>query len=223
MPYRHSIDELFRESLERLDPSRLAGGGAVTAHGDAHNANVWVERRDGPSRLVLFDPAFAGEHVPALLADVKATFHNVFAHPLWLYHPAEADARYRVDVSLDAECIVVAHDWTLAPLRRAFLGAKIEHVWRPLVAALRARALLPDDWTRIVRCALFCCPTLVMNLRAGAPHGATAGRSPAISALSFAIAVMAGSEPAAGAQDPFSTFLAAIAPETDAQTQPPLR
>ncbi len=57
--------------------------------------------------------------------------------------------------------------------------------------------------------ALFSCPTLVMNLRAGAAHGATAGRSPAIAALSFAIAVMAGSEPAGGA-DAFSRFIDAI-------------
>jgi hypothetical protein len=53
-----------------------------------------------------------------------------------------------------------------------------------------------------------------MNLRADAPHGATAGRSPGISALSFAIAVMAGSEPVSEANDPFSAFLAAIAPQT---------
>jgi hypothetical protein len=216
VPYRYSLDELFHESLERLAPSRLAASGAVTAHGDAHNANVWVERRDGMSRLVLFDPAFAGEHVPALLADVKATFHNVFAHPLWLYHPAEAAARYRVDVSVGDGAIAIAHDWAPTPLRRAFLRAKVEHVWRPLVAALRASDLLPRDWTRIVRCALFCCPTLVMNLRADAPHGATPGRSPAISALSFAIAVMAGSEPASEATDPFTAFLAAIAPQTGA-------
>jgi hypothetical protein len=70
--------------------------------------------------------------------------------------------------------------------------------------------MLPDDWQRIVRSALFCCPILVMNLRAGAAHGATPGRSPAISALSFAIAVMAGSEPLNG-KDTFSQFIGGIA------------
>ena len=210
--YRHSVDALFRESLLRLEPGRLGACGGVIAHGDAHNANVWIEERDGAARLVLFDPAFAGSHVPALLADVKATFHNVFAHPFWLYHPAEADARYGVRLAVDGDVIDVEHDWDLPPLRRAFLDAKVELVWRPLLAALRDRRLLPEDWQRIVRLALFCCPTLVMSLRAGAAHGATAGRSPAVSALSFAIAVMAGSGPVAGL-DLFSRFLAAVAPE----------
>jgi hypothetical protein len=209
--YRRSLDDLFCESLVRLDPGRLGASGAVTAHGDAHNANVWIEQGDARPRLVLFDPAFAGEHVPALLADVKATFHNIFAHPFWLYHPAEADDRYKVTVSAVDGQAIVEHDWSLPPLRRGFLDAKVALVWRPLLAALRERGLLPDDWERVVRCALFCCPTLVMNLRAGAAHGATAGRSPAISALSFAISVMAGGEPVDG-EDVVSRFIADIAP-----------
>src|SRR5262245_42198823 len=79
--YRHSLRALFEESRERLQRARLAGNGAVVAHGDAHNANVWVEQAGG-MRLVFFDPAFAGHHIPALLAEIKATFHNIFAHPL---------------------------------------------------------------------------------------------------------------------------------------------
>jgi hypothetical protein len=209
--YSRTIDELFNDSLARLSPPTIAKCGGVIAHGDAHNANVWVERREERSRLVLFDPAFAGEHVPSLLADVKATFHNIFAHPFWLYHPAEADERLHVDVSLAGDCLVVEHDWKLASPRREFLVMKIELIWRPLLAALRDRGLLTTDWRRVVRLALFCCPTLVMSLRAGASHGATVGRSPKISALSFAIAVMAGCEPQRGA-DPFSTFLDEIAP-----------
>jgi hypothetical protein len=208
--YVDTLTGLFDASLARLAPKRLAGG-AVTAHGDAHNANVWIEERDGDARLVMFDPAFAGEHVPALLADVKATFHNVFAHPFWLYHPDEADRRFSVAISIADGRMVVDHDWDLTPLRRGFLDLKVEHVWRPLIAALADRRLLPSDWRRVVRLSLFCCPTLVMNLRAGAAHGATPGRSPAISALSFALSVMAGSEPDKGA-DPFSRFLDTIAP-----------
>ncbi|MCC6193636.1 MAG: hypothetical protein IT518_04130 [Burkholderiales bacterium] len=212
--YRHTLGELFAESLARLDPARL-GVAAVTGHGDAHNANVWVEDRDRDSRLVLFDPAFAGEHLPALLADVKATFHNIFAHPLWLYHPAQAEPRFHVEVALDQGRLIVEHDWALTPLREAFLRAKVDLVWRPLLAALRARGWLPDAWQRIVRCALFCCPTLVMNLRAGVGQGVAAGRSPALSALSFALAVMAGSEPDGGASDPFRRFVAAISPAAE--------
>jgi hypothetical protein len=209
--YPSTLAQLFEESRRVLDPGQLGASGAVVAHGDAHNANVWVEERGEAARLVLFDPAFAGEHVPALLADVKATFHNVFAHPLWLYHPGEADGRYEVTVAVTDKRIEVVHDWKLTPLRQAFLDAKIEFIWRPLLNTLATRGLLPVNWERIVRLALFCCPTLVMNLRAGASHGATAGRSPAIAALSFAIAVMAGCAPAAG-DDTFSRFLAAVAP-----------
>ena len=212
VPYRHTIAELFEESLVRLDPAFLGASGAVTAHGDAHNANVWVEERAESPRLVLFDPAFAGEHVPALLADIKATFHNVYAHRLWLYHPNEAESLFHVDVALQGGWIDVAHDWALTPLRQAFLSSKAENVCKPLLAALRDRGLLPGDWQRIVRCALFCCPTLVTNLRAGEPQGPIPGRSPAMSALSFSIAVIAGSEPGGAAQDPFARFIAAISP-----------
>jgi len=210
--YPSSLAELFSESLTFLDPARLATCGALTAHGDAHNANVWVERRAHAARLVLFDPAFAGEHVPALLADVKATFHNIFAHPFWLYHPAEAEPCFRVEAAPEPGRIVVEHDWALTPLRQGFLIAKVTHIWKPLLQALSERGLLPENWRRIVRLALFCCPTLVMNLLAGAPHGATPGRAPKISILSFAIAVMAGNEPKR-ASDVFSRFLDETAPE----------
>jgi len=212
--YRHTIGALFEESLIRLDPASLGTVGGLVAHGDAHNANVWVEEHDETRRLVLFDPAFAGEHVPALLADVKATFHNIYAHPLWLYHPSEAEALFGVEVSIANGWVVIEHDWAPTPLRRAFLESKIETVWTPLVAALRDRGLLPDDWERIVRCALFCCPTLVTNLRAGESQGPIPGRSSALSALSFAIAAMAGSEPEGGGTDPFTRFFAAISPRS---------
>lgn len=211
LDYRDTVAGLFADSVTCLAPGRLSSSGGVVAHGDAHNANVWIEEREAGARLVLFDPAFAGSHVPALLADIKATFHNVFAHPFWLYHPQEAEQRYQVVVRIRGDVVEIHHDWELSPLRRGFLNAKVVHVWRPLLKALQERKLLPDDWRRVVRLANFCCPTLVMTLCAGAAHGATAGRSPAISALSFAIAVMAGSEPVSGS-DIFTEFLEEIAP-----------
>jgi hypothetical protein len=207
--YRDTLQDLFRESVVRLAPSHLARGGAVVGHGDAHNANVWIEERNGSAKLVLFDPAFAGEHLPALLAEVKATFHNIFAHPFWLYHPAEADERFTLSAHTDGEVINIQHNWQLPALRAAFLDVKIREVWQPLMIALRSQGLLHDDWDRIVRTALFCCPTLVMNLAAGVPHGAAAGRSAKVSALSFAIAVMAGSRAEAGGV-PFSAFMTAL-------------
>ena len=45
------------------------------------------------------------------------------------------------------------------------------------------------DWERYVRLAMFCCPTLVMNLRAGADrHGETS------SLLGLSVAVTCGHE-----------------------------
>jgi hypothetical protein len=61
---------------------------------------------------------------------------------------------------------------------------------------------LPDDWEDTMRSALFCCPTLVMSQL---PGGA---RSPAISLLGLAIAVMCGSEPEGGRIDAVSELFA---------------
>lgn len=204
--YRHTLGALFAEALVRLRPDRLEGGG-VTAHGDAHNANVWYEARAGRSpRLALFDPAFAGSHVPALLAEVKTTFHNVFAHPLWLYEPEDATRRFRIEVQRDAGRLVVDTDWRPGPLREALLASKVTHVWRPLLRLLREKKLLADDWRRVVRLALFLCPTLVMSLRA-----ADGRHTPQTSALGLAVAVMMGSEPVAG-HDLVTDLLDAITP-----------
>jgi len=200
--YRRSLRDLFEESRERLQPARLAGYGAVVAHGDAHNANVWAEPTDGAPRLVFFDPAFAGRHIPALLAEIKATFHNIFAHPLWLYDAPIADRRFATAVTVAGDIVDVQTDWQLSPLRTAFLESKAALVWRPLLAALCQRGWLPDEWRQIVRCALFCCPTLVMDLRAGGG----ADHTPATSAIGLAVAIMMGSEPETGS-DPLSVAL----------------
>ena len=57
------------------------------------------------------------------------------------------------------------------------------------------------------RLALFLCPTLVMNLRAGATtHTETS------SAIAFAVAVMVGSEPEAG-EDEMTAFLDVMDPD----------
>lgn len=202
--YRRTIGELFAAAGARLRPDLLADAGGVVAHGDAHNANVWYGK--GP-KLSFYDPAFAGESVPSLIAEAKATFHNVFAHPLWLYDPAEATRRFSATVRLDDAALAIDTDWALTPVRQALLAAKAELVWKPLLAALKARGLLPADWREVIRLALFLCPTLVMNLRAGAvTHTETS------SAIAFAVAVMAGSAPDAG-EDEMTAFLDAIAPD----------
>jgi hypothetical protein len=202
--YPATLDSLFSDALATLRPEAVNGYPAVVAHGDAHNANVWY----GADGLSWFDPAFAGRHVPALLAEIKPTFHNILAHPLWLYHSQEA--RLRAKARREGDVIVVEHDWALTPLRRAFLQSKAETYWRPVLAALRDRGMLPADWQRIMRLALFCCPTLVMNLSPGCGMG-SAIHTPATSLVGLSIAVMCGSAPTAG-EDALTVFFRAIAP-----------
>lgn len=213
VPYRRTLGELFKESLELLNPSSLADTPSgetpvVLGHGDAHNANVWVERDGEATRLVMFDPAFAGRHLPALLAEVKPTFHNIFAHPEWLYHPDEAATRYTANARWNGTTLEVTHDWSLTPLRRAFLESKTQLIWQPLLRALAKLdpQFASSSWERYLRCALFCCPTLVMNLCAGA-----ARHNPTSSLVGLSIAMMCGSEPVVG-EDLVSELMLAIAP-----------
>ena len=206
--YRDSIGELLERSLRLLSPARLTGG-AVIAHGDAHNANLWCEQRPGSApRLVMFDPAFAGRHVPALLAEIKATMHNNFAHPLWLYDADAAAGRYHAKVELRGGRIQVETDWSLSALRRRFLEIKSARIWRPLLAALRERGWLAPDWRETLRAALFCCPTLVMELRAGG----SGGHNPVSSAIGLATAVSLGSEPMTSSADAVTEFLDSVTP-----------
>jgi hypothetical protein len=204
--YRDSLGALFDAAFTVLGPSHFGGLG-VTAHGDAHNANVWFETDRQNPHLTMFDPAFAGEHVPALLAEVKATFHNIFAHPYWLYEPQVAAARFQVRAERRGDVLAIETDWALSALRTAFLERKADLLWRPLLAEMQARGQLPTDWRRQFKLALFCCPTLVMNLRAGA-----GAHNPVSSAIGLGIAVMMGSAPTEGAGDVLSAFLDTIEP-----------
>jgi len=209
--YPITLTEAFGAVQRRLDPAALGPGPAVTAHGDAHNANVWFEE-GAEDRLVLFDPAFAGLHLPALLAEVKATFHNALAHPFWLYEPDEAARRYQATVTVADGVISVETDWTPGPLRDAFLESKARRFWRPLLGELAARGWLAADWEATVRAALFACPTLVMDLTAGGRPGHnssghnSSGHNRTSSAIGFAVAIMCACPPESGS-DPVSRFL----------------
>jgi hypothetical protein len=204
--YRDTLESLFAAAAAALHPAALAGAGGVTAHGDAHNANVWFQQRGGAENaLALFDPAFAGAHVPTLLAEVKASFHNIFAHPFWLYDPATATAHFSAAARRRGDYLHIETDWRLSRIREDLLTIKMDHIWRPLLHLLHTRALLPPDWRRTIRLALFLCPTLVMNLRAGA-----GSHTPTSSAIALAAAVMAGSEPSE--PDMISVFLDGINP-----------
>jgi hypothetical protein len=206
--YGESIGDILERSRRLLTPAGMARFGAVTAHGDAHNANVWWEETAAGPRLLLFDPAFAGTHLPALLAEVKATFHNILAHPFWLYHPGDAARHFQARARIAGDIIDVETDWSLSPLRLGFLASKTERLWRPLLAALGRHALLPPDWRLTLRSALFACPTLVMDLAA---DGA-GGHNPVSSTIALSVAVMAGAEPEPGRSDPVRDLLDRIDP-----------
>lgn len=202
-----TFGEIFDAATDTLRPANLAASGGVTAHGDAHNANVWyVDGRPRP-HLTYFDPAFAGEHVPALLAEVKATFHNIFAHPFWLYDPDTAGERFRAEASFENGVLAIDTDWKLTPVREKLLDAKIDTFWKPFLAHLKARDMLPGNWEDVIRSALAMCPALVMNLRAGADRHNTVS-----SATGFHVTGLAGSRSLDG-RDVFSTFFERIAPK----------
>ncbi len=201
--YRETLGSLFTRAAERLAPARLADAGGITAHGDAHNANVW----DSAAGLVFYDPAFAGTNIPSLLAEVKSTFHNIYAHPFWLYEPDRAAAHFSATARREGERLLIDTDWAPTAIRRDLLAVKTQAFWQPWIATLAQRGLLPEDWREVLRLALFLCPALVMNLRAGA------GRHNRISsAIGFAVAVMAGSRPvgAPAAIDLTAKLLAAL-------------
>ncbi|NVN37418.1 hypothetical protein [Komagataeibacter swingsii] len=205
--YADTLRCMLERSIRLLSPRMLARSGGVTAHGDAHNANVWWE---GAGRsLTFFDPAFAGLHIPAIMAEVKATFHNIFAHADWLYHPHDLPVDTPTHACVMPDGILdVTLAWEMNDLRRAFLDSKAELLWRPLLAHMRATGHLPADWRATIRCGLFCCPTLVMDLCAGGAGGHT----PLSSLTGLSIAVMCGSEPVLPGRDVVSRFLDAIDP-----------
>jgi hypothetical protein len=205
--YGDTLSQIFDAAFQRLAPARLADSGGVTAHGDAHNANVWFEVQPDGADLRFFDPAFAGEHVPTLLAEIKPTFHNILAHPYWLYDAALASHTFNAEATYEDGCLIADFDWRLSPVREALLRTKADVMWQPLLVTLKQRGMLPDDWRNVIRLGLFLCPTLVMNLRAGA-----AGHNPTSSLIGLSISMMAGSEPVNGT-DVVADFLELIDPD----------
>lgn len=188
-----SFGQIFDNATRNLHPDNLADAGGFVAHGDAHNANVWFETNTAEPTLSYFDPAFAGENIPSLLAEAKATFHNVFAHPLWLYDSEEAATEFEANARYENGILFINTNWALSRVRERLLDIKIEHFWKPFLEHLKSRDMLPDTWQQTLRSALSMCPALVMNLRANADR-----HNPVSSAIAFSIIGLCGSEPEAG-------------------------
>lgn len=208
LEYRRSLREKFDLAHARYAPTATADAGGIVAHGDAHNANVWYERGAERDRLAFFDPAFAGDKVPALLAEVKSTFHNIFAHPFWLYNPELAAQHFTARVALQDKRLHIDTDWQPSPVRMDLLAVKSRHFWAPWLRHLQDRDMLPADWEDVIRIGLFLSPTLVMNLNASAAEGR---HNPTSSAIGLAVALAAGSSPVQG-QDMFTRFFDSIRP-----------
>ncbi|MEI8058077.1 MAG: hypothetical protein WCI29_11780 [Actinomycetes bacterium] len=196
--YGSTLLELVESAQVNMDPRGFAQQAVATAHGDDHHGNVWVIKGDEGTELRLFDPAFAGSGVPALLALIKPTFHNVFAHPNWLYHPGEIDLG-SIEVDQVAALVSLTDAIELSPLRRQVLDSIVSHAWIPLLSQLKSAGQLPPNWRQIVRSGLFLCPFLVTNL-------VSPDRPELVRILGLGHAVTMGSEPSSGT-DPLTEAL----------------
>ncbi len=199
--YSRTLGESFSESRRFLTPEHLALSAGLSGHGDAHNANVWCAPGDNGMELIYYDPAFAGDNIPALLSEIKTVFHNIFAHPDWLYHPEDADW-LQIEARQENGWLKITHNWQLTPLRNAFLQSKVDLVIVPLLKECARVGMLQSDWRQIMRLALFCCPTLVMNLTPNATF-----HTPRTGLLGFALAIMLAGEPEDGSRDVVTDFL----------------
>jgi hypothetical protein len=160
--YGETLGEIIANSKALLDPRKEKLVPTVVGHGDDHNGNKFFVN----GKFILFDPAFAGRQ-PALLSFVKATVHNTFLHPDWLYDPKKLEGKLEMSVSADGKNINITHNWELnrvAPTRLRILELYATEVWIPLLSEMKRRGWLPSYWKEYLRAAFFCCPFLVKNL-----------------------------------------------------------
>lgn len=157
-----TLGELVRQARESLHPARVTA--TVVGHGDAHFGNVFLAplpQAQGDLGYLYFDPAFAGHHAP-LLDIIKPLYHNVFA--TWMYFPEEVAHDLQLTVKHEGECIIVEHNYRLAPIRHELLRVKKQYLLQPLLAWLEKREELPEDWRAVLNLALMCCPLLTVDL-----------------------------------------------------------
>lgn len=160
--YEETFGDIIGKAKDLLNPVKETSAATVIGHGDDHNGNRFIINGE----YVFFDLAFAGRQ-PALLSFIKATAHNTFLHPFWLYEPKRLEGPLRLEANIKDGVIYVKHNWQLeelSPLRLKILKIYKTEVWRPLLQELANRKWLPPYWKEYIRAALFCCPFLVLNL-----------------------------------------------------------
>lgn len=155
--YDETINDLVTDAIRLLNPNIPRP--TIIGHGDAHNGNVFFIQ-DKPS-LLYFDPAFAGKH-PPLFDLAKPIFHNVFA--MWMYHPHAKKETTPIQIDVRGNEWHITYSYALWSVRMMFLESKFERVLIPTIKMVKERGFLPDDWQRIFKMALFCCPFLTLNL-----------------------------------------------------------
>ncbi len=172
--YESSLEDLILSATEVLDPFKYDKVPVCVGHGDDHYGNIFAFEENGKYEFKLFDPAFAEDIQHVLLTQVKATFHNIFAHPFWLYNPERLEKDLKIEFDLDEEnkILKINHNWDLKEnsIRTKLLNVKIENFWKPLITELEKRnppyppLSRGQDCLIFIKRALFCCPFLCLNL-----------------------------------------------------------
>jgi len=187
--FDETLSEIIESAKKIINPNAKEKWVVSTAHGDDHNGNKFIFRENGNCQIKLFDPAFASENIPILLACVKTTFHDIFAHPFWLYESEKIKNKLKLDFEIKENKIKLTHNFDLkkiSPIRFEILKIKFEEIWYPLFKVLEQKNLLQKDYKNFIKKALFCCPFLVFNLLDRKKY------SPKVSLLAFAKCVEMG-------------------------------
>ncbi|MDE5083759.1 MAG: hypothetical protein O4808_13565 [Trichodesmium sp. St17_bin3_1_1] len=179
--FKHTLNELIQLAIDYLNPSKQDIP-SIIGHGDAHNGNIFIDK--DKSKLIYFDPAFAGRHSP-FLDLAKPLFHNVFA--IWMYFPQEVANKLNIKYKIKDNSILIEHDFIPSQVRISLLRSKIQKVLKPLLKELQSRNCFDENWLDFFKMALFCCPFLTMNL------SDTNKFPPAITLLGLAMSVEMGS------------------------------
>lgn len=159
--YPYSINKIFSDSKDKLNANCFHCTPSIVAHGDEHFANQYYINDE----ILIFDPAFASR-MPALLAPIKATAHNICAHPFWLYEEKLFREFCKFTIEEDDNDIFINHNFLLYSVeshRSQILDCYLKNIWNPLLMSINKKQGLPKDLFEIIFLALFCSSSLAKN------------------------------------------------------------